>query len=364
MTKRGSRRRLFAAALAALVTVMASRPAAAGTALVIKSGDSSVLARNLDSPSGDGYVFVNKRGVVKEAFGGAGAEPLRWTSKYGSVTFNQLGREFPWGGINEQGLVIEALPGPAGYPALDQRPPLTELQWVQYQLDNHRSVKEVLKSDRRLRISKLFLDLHFLVADRSGKTAVIEFAEGRMASFTGGKLPVRALAEESYAESLRRLDEQLGLEGRTVVPVGQDPEDRFIRTAAMLQDFVWPVQGILSDHAFSVLRSVERPDTQWNIVYNIPRRLVFFKTRTHRWLKMIRLESFDFSCAAPVLMLPVDTGAGRVVNEAFEPYDPQKNRGLLETVLRKLEGPGAAERPPVDVIRKMSEYPATCSCRS
>jgi choloylglycine hydrolase len=26
-----------------------------------------------------------------------------WTSRYGSITFNQYGREFPSGGINEKG---------------------------------------------------------------------------------------------------------------------------------------------------------------------------------------------------------------------------------------------------------------------
>jgi len=353
------------AALTALLTVMAPRPGAAGTAFVIKNSGSVLLAKNLDWPVGDGYVFVNKKQVAKEAFGGTGSAPLRWTSKYGSVTFNQFGREFPLGGINEQGLVIEELNGPAGYPSPDGRPSLNELQWIQYQLDNHRSVKEVLKSEARLRISRLLLDLHFLVADRSGKTAVIEFAGGRIVSYTGSDLAVRVLSDNSYAESVRYLNLHQGFGGERAVSNGPESIDRFVRTATLLQDFVWPVQGILSDHAFSVLRSVEQPDTQWNIVYNISRRVVFFKTRSHRRLKMIRLEAFDFSCAAPVLMLPVDTEAGWVVNGSFEPYEPQRNRDLLETVLKKLEGIGAGAEPlPADVIRKMSDYPGTCSCRS
>ncbi len=348
---------------AAIMAFAAPRPAANGTALVIKNFGSVVLAKNLDGPTGEGFIFVNKRRVAKDGFGGMGAAALRWTSKYGSVTFNQFGREFPWGGINEQGLVIEALAGPAVYPAPDKRPSLNELQWIQYQLDNHRSVREVLKSDRRLRIARLFLDLHFLVADASGKTAVVEFAGGRMVPYTGSRLPVRALAEESYEKSCRRLEALRGPGGRGPAASGSDPDDKFIRTAALLQDFVWPVQGALSDHAFTILRSVERPDTRWNIVYNIPRRMVFFKTTAHRRLKMIRLEAFDFSCAAPVMMLPVDTEADRVVNEAFTPYDPRQNRALLEAVFKTLEDPGAVkETLPAGLIRKMAEYPSTCSC--
>jgi len=352
------------AVLAIILAIIVPRFGAASTAFVIKNGGVVVLAKNLDGPIGDGYVFVNKRHVVKEAFGGASSPPLRWTSEYGSVTFNQFGREFPLGGINEQGLVVEELSGPAGYPSPDNRPALNELQWIQYQLDNHRSVKDVLKSEARLRISRLLFNLHFLVADRSGKTAVVEFVAGRMLSYTGNDLPVRVLSNNSYAESVQYLRTHRGFGGERSVSEGLESTERFVRTATVLEDFEWPVQGVLSDHAFTVLRSVEQPDTQWNIVYNISRRLVFFKTKSHRRLKIIRLEALDLSCGSPVLMLPVDTEAGWVLTENFAPYDPQKNRQLLETVFRKLEGIGKpAEIPAASLVGKMSEYPATCRCR-
>jgi choloylglycine hydrolase len=352
------------AALAVILAVIVPRAGAACTAFVIKNGGVVLLAKNLDWPVGDGYVFVNKRHVVKEAFGGASSPPLRWTSEYGSVTFNQFGREFPLGGINEQGLVIEELSGPAGYPSPDKRPALNELQWIQYQLDNHRSVKDVLKSEARLRISKLLFNLHFLVADRSGKTAVVEYAGGKMLSYTGNDLPVRVLSDNSYAESLRNLRMYKGFGGERGISEGSESAERFVRAAAVLEDFEWPIQGVLSDHAFTALRSVEQTDTQWSIVYNISRRLVFFKTKSHRRLKVIRLEALDFSCGSPVLMLPVDTEAGWILTENFAPYDPQKNRRLLETVFRKLEGLGEpSEIPAAGLVGKMSEYPATCRCR-
>ncbi len=47
----------------------------------------------------------------------------------------------------ESGLVVEELSySPTQYPAPDARPALNELQWIQYQLDNHRSVQEVIAS--------------------------------------------------------------------------------------------------------------------------------------------------------------------------------------------------------------------------
>lgn len=65
------------------------------------------------------------------------------------------------------------------YPLLDNRPAVNELQWVQFQLDNCSTIDEVIKSDKFIRISKINQDLHFLICDKSGNTAVIEFSECR-----------------------------------------------------------------------------------------------------------------------------------------------------------------------------------------
>ena len=46
-----------------------------------------------------------------------------WTAQYGSITFNQYGRELPTGGINEAGLVVESMAlSEARYPEPDHRP--------------------------------------------------------------------------------------------------------------------------------------------------------------------------------------------------------------------------------------------------
>src|SRR5512139_3570801 len=79
-------RRLLAVLAIGLAIVISPRPAAADTAFVLKSGEALLLAKNHDGPAGDGYLFVNKRNVVKQAFGGTDSPPLRWVSKYGSVT--------------------------------------------------------------------------------------------------------------------------------------------------------------------------------------------------------------------------------------------------------------------------------------
>ena len=330
----------------------------------MRGGGTVLLAKNLDWEIGDGFVFVNKKGVNKEAFSPGTPSQLSWTSKYGSVTFNQFGREFPLGGMNEAGLVIEELNAGEGCRPTDSLLILNEFQWVQYHLDNHRTVKEVLKNDPALRITRLLLNLHYLVTDRKGNTAVIECAGGKMTYYTGDELPVPVLSNNGYAESLRYLRLHRGFGGDRVVSDGPESGERFVRAATFLEDYRLPAQRPLPDHAFTVLKSVEQGDTQWSIVYYLPRRLIIFKTRAHRRMKFIGLDSLDFSCKTPALMLPVDTEAVRNLSRSFSAYDPELNRSLLDSVFGRLKDMGELdEHPADDLIRRMAAYPETCRCR-
>jgi penicillin V acylase-like amidase (Ntn superfamily) len=125
-----------------------------------------VLGKNYDWYFAAGSVIVNKRGAERFAYplNDSGA---KWISKYGSVTFNQYGRDAPSGGMNEAGLVVEILwMTGTTYPAPDHRPAVDGSGWAQYQLDTARSVDEVLASDATVRITRTAGRLHYLVADR------------------------------------------------------------------------------------------------------------------------------------------------------------------------------------------------------
>src|SRR6185436_6195158 len=63
-----------------------------------------LFGRNYDFEIGHGMVVVNKRAMRKFAESGAS-----WASRFGSVTFNQFGRDNPMGGMNEKGLVVELM---------------------------------------------------------------------------------------------------------------------------------------------------------------------------------------------------------------------------------------------------------------
>jgi hypothetical protein len=52
-------------------------------------------------------LVVNKRGVSKTALVDPPNRSAKWTSRYGSLTFNQFGREFPSGGTRANRALIE-----------------------------------------------------------------------------------------------------------------------------------------------------------------------------------------------------------------------------------------------------------------
>src|SRR6185436_5175860 len=96
---------------------------------------------------------TNLRGLFKTSMQTSDGKTISWVSKYGSITFNQYGKEFPTAGMNEKGLVVELmwLDG-THYPQKDQRPSVDVLQWIQYELDNSATVEQVIKTDATLRI--------------------------------------------------------------------------------------------------------------------------------------------------------------------------------------------------------------------
>ena len=158
--------------------------------------DQPLVGKNYDWGVEDGLVIINKRGVKKTAialnedFG----QPAKWTSKYGSITFNQYGREMPMGGMNETGLVVEMMMlRETQYPAHDSRPSISNLQWIQYQLDNFSTVKEVISSDSKVRIYSGNTGLHYMACDKMGNCASIEFIGGKLVYHINETMPVKVL---------------------------------------------------------------------------------------------------------------------------------------------------------------------------
>jgi penicillin V acylase-like amidase (Ntn superfamily) len=348
--------RSAALALGALL-VLPAGPAAACTTFCLHRGPELVFGKNYDWEIGDGLLLVNKRGVAKAAMTLPGERAERWTSKFGSLTFNQWGREFPSGGMNEAGLVVELMWLDATrYPARDDRPALGALEWIQYQLDEFATVAEVVRQAPGRRVVS-DAKLHYLVCDRGGACAAVEFLDGRVAARSGASLPVPALANDTYADSLA-FARRHAAAGAAVA--GSGSLERFTRASALAAAYAPGAGRSAVEHAFSILDDVAQAHTRWSIVYDLEQREVHFKTRPNPRPRSVRLAAFDFSCATPVAALDVDaggTGSGDVTAR-FTPYTPQMNRNLLA---RSFAAPRFRSTPQ-DEVAAIARHPESTSC--
>ncbi len=192
------------------------------------------------------------------------------------------------------------------YPETDDRYGLTELQWIQYQLDNSASVEEVIASEKFLRISpQSVAKLHFLVADKMGNVATIEFIDGKMIAHTGEELPVNALANDTYKNSMQYLEDFSGFGGTKDIPHSSAPLDRFVNAAVALQEYSGED---LINYSFNILERVKQEDssTQWSIVYDLNNLEVYFKTQKNPELRKFSLLEMDFDCDSPVQYVNID----------------------------------------------------------
>jgi len=303
-----------------------------------------VFGANLDLfIPGDGHLFVNQRGIAKQGYDASTTgETAEWVSRYGSVSFNLAGREFAFGGMNEAGLVISSMELRAGeYPEPDERPPLGNGTWVQYMLDNCADVQAVIEAGERTRVQDHAPPSHYLVADATGDCLGVEWLDGRVVFFTGESLPVRAMSNMRYERALAAL-ERGGPRWWWSNP-GRSAE-RFAAAAARNEGFAATPGADAVSYAFETLtRMVAAPHTKWNIVFDIARREIWFRSAVSPAVKHLSLHAFDFSCDAPLLMLDVNAPLAGNVERSFEPYDPGVNSITFRTLCERYDIDVSAE---------------------
>ena len=106
-------------------------------------------------------------------------------------------------------------------------------------------------------------------------------------------------------------------------------------STAAKRNLAYPTSGETNavKYAFYTLaRDVAAGHTQWNIVYNIPERKVWFRSAQSPDVKHVSLMDFDLSPDAPLLMLDINAPIEGNVKEAFGPFDFNTNL----TVFRNL----------------------------
>jgi len=325
--------RPFYGTLAMAALLLIAHPAHSCSTFQLVRGDTVLVGHNLDEYTPvPGLILVNPRGIAKQGIGWGGfmnplggSPKLSWVSKYGSITYNAFGREFPDGGMNEAGLYVgEMSYWFTEYPKGKGLVRFYHHHWIQYLLDNFSSVDQLLAD-----LPRVAPDGHcrwqFFVADSSGAAATITFVKGKAVINTGDSLPVRVLCNRRYAREMDTLRLYQGFGGSRAVDFADTSDDRrFVRAAAMLRDQDRKVGS--GDYAFAILRRLDLGNNKWSLVYD-PRNLrLSFNTDRSRKIKTLALGELDLSPSATAMVLDINRDLEGDVVKLFTPYSEAVQR--------------------------------------
>ncbi len=325
------------------------------TAFSLPTSYDKIVAKSYDWTEGHGMVIANPRGLKKSAIVlDPGAKAASWKSLYGSLTFNQSGREFPVSGMNEKGLIVEALWLSSTQTSNDKTlPELNELQWIQYQLDNYSSLEEVKQNAEKIRVHTVYAAVHYFVCDATGECGAFEFLSGKLVQSAA-----TALANNTFAESNRYL-KALQSSGRPI-PTSGTSLDRFARAVSLAAAHD-PVGGDARQDAFDILDSVGGTSfSKFHLVYNPTAKVAYFRTRAARKIKTVDLTRIAWDCSATserALIYDMDLDVAGDVTASFEEYSESENLRMIQKSLKRIE-----DHLPAGLDLVLSRYPATLSC--
>ncbi len=287
------------------------------------NSDNKLLAKNFDWHSGEGYLIKNLKGQVKYSYGFRSSNVAKWTSKYGSITFNQIGKEFPYGGINEQGLVIEQLWLTNSQYKENNSEVISELEWIQFQLDNYSTVNEVINHINDLTI-KPNATIHFILADKTGNSTVIEFVDGNVV------INNQKSAIQIVTNSTLKMSFDYYKNTKVVDKSSRNSLDRY----CILRDTL-SANSLTVNDAFEKLNLVEEIGenykTYWSIVYNIDKLEIHFKSFNNKNIKTIALTDFDFNKDGKVEYSLINSN-----KVEFKEYDINVNDKLLSSAMKMM----------------------------
>jgi len=200
-------------------------------------------------------------------------------------------------------------------PVPDERPPFQSPFWMQYQLDNYSTVAQVIASDAEIRLLESAVD-HYLVCDRTGACATIEFFGHELVYHTAELLEVKALTNSAYDVSLStwkqpQMHDDL-FEG--------DSLWRFVEAAKRIVAFEPSFSDTAVAYAFDTLEAVSRNDTVWSFVFDPVNLRVYFRTNHNPDIRYLDFAGLDFSCHTPIKYLDVHADVSGNISDELKTY--------------------------------------------
>lgn len=267
--------------------------------------------------------------------------PLRWTSRYGSLVTTVYGMG-AIDGINERGLGVHGLylHSTVLGPRDPAKPGLHMGLWAQYLLDQAATVDEALRlmdSFQLVMIGAHGYDatIHLAIEDAEGDSAIVEIDHGSIVVHHGRQYTLMT-NDPIYDEQLELLAQQdFSHPSREMpLPGNVNPVDRFQRAAYFLALLPEPQtirQGVAG--VMAIMRNVSVPfgapygefgiyNTEYRTVSDLTQRLYFFELTTSPntiWIEFDRLDLVEG--AQPQAIDPYDESLIGDVTSRFAPVE-------------------------------------------
>ncbi len=308
-----------------------------------------VSARTMDwAHQFDDYLFIYPRGIKMD--GGTDKNPVKWTSKYGSLGNSVYGYAQKHGfgihdtvtdGINEKGLTVHLLylEG-TQYEAPDDRPTLSYMRWCRYLLDNFATVKEAVAGIQKVRVVAVpfggeKLGLHVAMEDPSGDSAIIEYINGNEVIHHGKQYTVMT-NDPAYNVQLENIKRYKGFGGDEALPGTVEGDDRFVRLTHYVKHLPEPKDADeAAGFVLSAINTVVVPfgapytgrsgdagvyPTWWTSVTDVTNRVYYFNWAMNPNIIWVELDRLDFNKGTPVKWLnPRKQALAGDVSNSFEP---------------------------------------------
>lgn len=285
-----------------------------------------------------GMIVINKRDVIKRNISWQNLttnntqSSTSWKSKFGSVTFNLLGYEFPCYGVNEKGLfLVELYLEETNRFRNPKKPDMFWAQWIQYQLDNYKSVKEVIKhlnDGPNIDWWPNAAGSHFFLTDAAGNSATIALLNNKYTVLTNKEMPVPLLCNNQYHQDMDKIKKYdfLGGNDRFDIKNSNAWEDRFGKAFSMINSYTYDQKPV--DYAWNILNSIH--PGEWQTVVDTKLMMLYFRSDLQKEIKSIALNDLDFSKNSAVKFLDIHTEETGMVNDAFKVLSIKKNNEYVE----------------------------------
>lgn len=303
------------------------------SSFVLKNGNTILLGKNFDWTFDQGYIIKNIKNTQKTAYFTHNGTPASWISKYGSITFNQNGKEMPYGGMNEKGLVVEMLwLEDTRFNISETKTYVNELEWIQYQLDNFHTVDEVIANVESLKIYPIKGKVHYILVDTYGQSVIIEYLEGSPKIYRKEANACQAITNKSVVYSEKYINNLQDTPKKNISEIYRYHQlEKQIKKLQNPTDFS-------EKTAFQMLKSVSIPKgsfkTVWSIVYNVENRSIFFFSASQRKVKQINLNNIDF--AQDVRYFTINQDKEIVLDGKLELFNEQANIEIVSASLTHL----------------------------